>query len=61
MSVLAFVIDDASFDQDGLFPVELLVWFAGFDELCGVCSPGTVSLRDKSTRKGSPEERTNRI
>lgn len=42
--MLAFVIDDASFDQDGRFPIELLVWFTGFDKLCGVCPPGTVSM-----------------
>ena len=61
MGVLALVINDASFDQHGFFSVELLIWFAGFDKLCGVCSPGTVSLRDKITWEGSPEERTNRI
>ena len=31
VGMLAFVVDDASFDQDGLLLVELLIWFAGLD------------------------------
>lgn len=42
--MLAFVVDDASFDQDRLLPVKLFVWFTGFDKLCGVCSPGRISI-----------------
>ena len=43
MGMLAFVIDDTSFDQNGLLPVELLIWFTGLDKLGGVCPPGRVS------------------
>ena len=42
--MLAFVVYDPSFDQNGLFPVKLLVWLAGLDKLCGICPPGTVSM-----------------
>ena len=42
--MLAFVVDDASFDQDRLLPVKLFVWFTGFDKLCGVSSPGRISI-----------------
>lgn len=46
MGVLAFVVDDASFNQDRLLLVKLLVWFTGLDKLCGVCSPGNISTGD---------------
>ena len=39
------MVDDASFNQDRLFLIELLVWFTGLDKLCGVCPSGTVSIR----------------
>lgn len=41
--MLTFVVDDASFDQDWLFSVELLVRFPGLDQLCGICPPDPVS------------------
>lgn len=44
MGMLAFVIDYSSFDQDGFFPIELLVWFTRLDKLCGICPPGRVSI-----------------
>ncbi len=37
------MIDNASFDQDGFLPVELLVSFTGLDKLCGVCPPFGIS------------------
>ena len=39
----AFVVDNASLDQDGLFPVKLFVWFPGLYELCGVRPAGMIS------------------
>ena len=44
MSVLAFVIDDTSFDQDRLLPVELLVGFTRLDKLCSIRSPDMLSI-----------------
>ena len=41
--MLTFVVDDASFDQDWLLSVELLVRFPGLDQLCGICPPDPVS------------------
>ena len=58
--MLAFVVDDVSFDQDRLLPVKLFVWFAGFDKLCGVCSPGKISIGYDLLRK-SLESLTNQI
>lgn len=44
MGVLAFVIDDTSFDQDRLLLVELLVGFTRLDKLCGIRSSDMVSI-----------------
>ena len=50
MSVLAFVVYDPSFDQNGLFSVELLVWFTRLDKLCGIRPPATVSMEGSDFR-----------
>lgn len=60
--MLAFVVDNTSFDQDGLFPVEFLVWFTGFDQLCRVCPSDRVSIADTiSWDFNSPKKLTDQI
>lgn len=61
MGVLALVVDYASFDQDGLFSIELLIWFTGLDKFCGVCPPGTISTGEYDFLRMSPEKLTNQI
>lgn len=43
----AFVVDNAPLDQNGLFPVEFLVWLPGLDKLCGVRPPVAVSKYER--------------
>ena len=59
--MLTFVVDDASFDQDWLLSVELLVGFPGLDQLCGICPPGPVSIEGTVSWRMSTEAHKSKL